>query len=171
MAPKRQRGRPTRRSERVTDDEVRERTNPTNPETSQNEQIAQIVAQQIVAAIPTIVAQLNQSRNTGNDSNEACEQGHRVNPARGSSSEEVDDTRNGCSYKTFMSCRPKDFNGNEGAVGALRCLEEMESVIDISDCTNNCKVKYVTHSLKGEALSWRNMVVLTKGRDAVNKMS
>ena len=70
-----------------------------------------------------------------------------------------------------MSCRPKDFNGKEGVVGALRWLEEMESVIDISDCTNNYKVKYVTHSLKGEALSWWNMVILTKGRDAVNKMS
>ena len=105
MAPKRQRGRPTRRSER---------TNPTNPETSQNEQIAQMVAQQIAAAIPTIVAQLNQSRNTGNDSNEAREQGPRVNPAKGSSSEEVDDMRKGCSYKIFMSCRPKDFNGKEG---------------------------------------------------------
>ena len=127
MAPKRQRGRPTRRSER---------TNPTNPETSQNEQIAQMVAQQIATAIPTIVAQLNQSRNTSNDSNEASKQGPRVNPARGSSSEEVDDMRKGCSYKTFMSYRPKDFNGKEGAVGALRWLEEMESVIDISDCTN-----------------------------------
>ena len=47
----------------------------------------------------------------------------------------------------------------------------MESVIDVSDCTENCKVKYVTHSLRGEALSWWNMVVLTKGRDAVNKIS
>ena len=77
----------------------------------------------------------------------------------------------GCSYKTFISCRLKDFYGKEEVVGALRWLEEMESVIDISDCTENYKVKYVTHSFKGEALSWYNMVVMTKGRDTVNKMS
>ena len=43
-------------------------------------------------------------------------------------------TEGGCSYKTFMSCRPKEFHGTEGAVGLLSWIESMESVLHISRC-------------------------------------
>ena len=41
-----------------------------------------------------------------------------VNPELRSGSDQGS-KKQGCSYKTFMSCRPKQFNGKEGAVQAL----------------------------------------------------
>ncbi|KAD6454231.1 hypothetical protein E3N88_08937 [Mikania micrantha] len=40
----------------------------------------------------------------------------------------------GCSYKSFVSCKSKDFHGMEGAIGILEWIEKMESVISISYC-------------------------------------
>ena len=83
MAPKRRPEQPARRTIRSVDDRAKERTNPLKFETTatnQQEQIAQIVAQQIAAALPTIIAQLNQSRSMGNDNTETHDQGLRQNP-------------------------------------------------------------------------------------------
>ena len=160
MAPKRRQSQRLRRNSSPTTD---------TPPPTQQEQIAQVVAQQIAAAIPAIVAQLNQNRNSGTipletQTQELCE-----NLERRSESTEGSE-RQGCSYKTFMSCKPKEFNGKEGAVQALRWLEEIEAVIDISGCADNNKVKFATHSFKGEALSWWNMILQSNGRDAMNNM-
>jgi hypothetical protein len=40
----------------------------------------------------------------------------------------------GCSYKTFMSCKPADFNGKKGAVEACEWISHTEAVLDISNC-------------------------------------
>nr|GEY39250.1 putative reverse transcriptase domain-containing protein [Tanacetum cinerariifolium] len=37
----------------------------------------------------------------------------------------------GCSYKTFLNCKPHPFNGIEGVVGLSRSFEEIESVFEI----------------------------------------
>ncbi|KAD5318373.1 hypothetical protein E3N88_18319 [Mikania micrantha] len=88
-------------------------------------------------------------------------------PRKGCEAEE----RKGCSYKTFMACKPKDFEERDRAVGAIRWLEDMESVLDINDCKEDNKVKYATHSLKGAALTWWNTVVKTRGRNAIKVMN
>ncbi|GJV34226.1 hypothetical protein Tco_1394626 [Tanacetum coccineum] len=49
----------------------------------------------------------------------------------------------GCSYKTFMSCNPKEFYDNEGTVGLLSWIEGMESKLHISKCSNDSKVEYI----------------------------
>ena len=36
-------------------------------------------------------------------------------------------SKGGCSYKYFISCKPRDFNGEKGAVETLRWLDEMEN--------------------------------------------
>nr|GFB49771.1 hypothetical protein [Tanacetum cinerariifolium] len=51
----------------------------------------------------------------------------------------------GCSYKTFMNCKPHSFNGTEGVVGLKRWFEKMEQVFEICKCTEDDKKieKYV----------------------------
>ncbi|GKB01502.1 putative reverse transcriptase domain-containing protein, partial [Tanacetum coccineum] len=48
----------------------------------------------------------------------------------------------GCSYKTFTACNPKEFNGKGGAVALTRWIEKMESVFDNSGCTANQRVSW-----------------------------
>ncbi|GJT18597.1 putative reverse transcriptase domain-containing protein [Tanacetum coccineum] len=40
----------------------------------------------------------------------------------------------GCSYKEFLACNPKEYDGKGGAVVLTRWIEKMESVHDMSGC-------------------------------------
>nr|GFC01556.1 reverse transcriptase domain-containing protein [Tanacetum cinerariifolium] len=44
---------------------------------------------------------------------------------------------NGCSYKTFTACNPKEFDEKGGAVALTRWIEKMELVFDNNGCTAN----------------------------------
>nr|GEV23878.1 reverse transcriptase domain-containing protein [Tanacetum cinerariifolium] len=68
-----------------------------------------------------------------------------------------------CSYKEFMSCRPFNFKGTEGAVGLIRWFERSKSVFSRSNCTEDCKVKFATDTLTGDALSWWNSFAQPNG--------
>nr|GFD48857.1 putative reverse transcriptase domain-containing protein [Tanacetum cinerariifolium] len=59
----------------------------------------------------------------------------------------------GCTYITFMKCEPHTFKGTEGAVGLCQWFEKLESVFRISDCKERDKVKFVTATLQGRALT------------------
>ncbi|GJS87407.1 ribonuclease H-like domain-containing protein [Tanacetum coccineum] len=72
-------------------------------------------------------------------------------------------SRNGCSYKEFMACNPKDYDGKVGAIVYTRWIEKMESVQDISGCGANQKVKYTAGSFIGKELTWWNTHVQTRG--------
>nr|GFC94592.1 hypothetical protein [Tanacetum cinerariifolium] len=48
----------------------------------------------------------------------------------------------GCSYKTFMNCKPHFFNGTEGVVGLKRWFEKMEQVFEICKCTEDDKIPW-----------------------------
>ncbi|GJR18661.1 putative reverse transcriptase domain-containing protein [Tanacetum coccineum] len=54
--------------------------------------------------------------------------------------------RNGYSYKEFMVCNPKDYDGKGGAIVYTRWIEKMELVQDMSGCGANQKVKYIVSS-------------------------
>ncbi|GJT65975.1 putative reverse transcriptase domain-containing protein [Tanacetum coccineum] len=77
---------------------------------------------------------------------------------------------NGCTYKGFVACGPRDFDRTGGAVALTRWIEKMESVIDNSGCLANQRVKYVASSFIGKALTWWNTQVQARGRDAANAM-
>ncbi|GKE65766.1 putative reverse transcriptase domain-containing protein, partial [Tanacetum coccineum] len=62
----------------------------------------------------------------------------------------------GCSYKTFLNCKPHPFNGTEGVVVLSRWFEKMESLFEISKCAEEDKVKFVACALEGCALTWWN---------------
>ncbi|KAI3815730.1 hypothetical protein L1987_15409 [Smallanthus sonchifolius] len=76
-----------------------------------------------------------------------------------------------CTYKAFLSCNPRNFNGTEGAVGLMRWIEKMESMIDISEFTADCMVKFSTCTLTDKALTWWNSQVKTLGRQAAYQLS
>ncbi|GJQ98613.1 reverse transcriptase domain-containing protein [Tanacetum coccineum] len=123
------------------------RQNPT-PEVSPkpNPDIATIIAQQLQNILPQIVTQV-----TAN-----------VNNANG---------ENGCSYKTFTACNPKEFDGNGGAVALTRWIEKMESVFDNSGCTANQRVRYAASCFVNKALTWWNTQVQARGQEASISMS
>nr|GFD15044.1 putative reverse transcriptase domain-containing protein [Tanacetum cinerariifolium] len=76
----------------------------------------------------------------------------------------------GCSYKTFMNCKPHSFNGTEGVVGLKRWFEKMEQVFEICKCIEDDKVKFAMCTLEGRALTWWNRNVQTLGLANANQI-
>nr|GEV42664.1 reverse transcriptase domain-containing protein [Tanacetum cinerariifolium] len=78
---------------------------------------------------------------------------------------------NRCSYKTFLACNPRDYDGKGGAVVLTRWIEKTESVMDNSGCADNQKVKYAKSSFINKGLTWWNTYVQARGRKAVLEMT
>ncbi|GJX14792.1 reverse transcriptase domain-containing protein [Tanacetum coccineum] len=129
------------------------RLNPT-PEHSPepNPDIATIIAQQLQNILPQIVTQVTANVNNANGGN-----GNGGN--------------DGCSYKTFTACNPKEFDGKGGAVALTRWIEKMESVFENSGCTANQRVRYAASCFVNKALTWWNTQVQARGREAAIGMS
>ncbi|GKA84925.1 hypothetical protein Tco_0806579 [Tanacetum coccineum] len=115
-----------------------------------------VIAQQLQDLLPTIIAQV------GNHASNIQGDVRSVNMGNG---------RNGCSYKEFMACNPKDYDGKGGAIVYTRWIKKMESVQDMSGCGANQKVKYTAGSFIGKALTWWNTQVQTRGREAAVGMT
>ncbi|GJY43990.1 putative reverse transcriptase domain-containing protein [Tanacetum coccineum] len=86
----------------------------------------------------TIIAQQNQNGDAVNDN------------IRG-------DVSRGCTYKEFLACNPKEYDGKGGAIVYTRWIEKMESVQDMSGCRDSQKVKYIVGSFVGKALTCNEM--------------
>ncbi|KAJ9566249.1 hypothetical protein OSB04_002215 [Centaurea solstitialis] len=63
----------------------------------------------------------------------------------------------GCSYKNFLGCKPPEFRGCTDPVVCLNWLREMEMAFEASECDPSQRVKFASHLLKGEALTWWNL--------------
>ncbi|GKE73427.1 putative reverse transcriptase domain-containing protein, partial [Tanacetum coccineum] len=113
-----------------------------NNNNEENPDTAAIIAQQLQTILPQIVTQVTNNVNNANGGN------------------------NGCTYKGFMTCNPKEYDGNGGAIALTRWIEKMENVIDNSGCSENQKVKYATSSFVNKALTWWNTQVQARGREA-----
>ncbi|GKA59085.1 hypothetical protein Tco_0758398 [Tanacetum coccineum] len=83
----------------------------------------------------------------------------------------VNNNRRGCTYKEFLACNPKEYDGKGGAIVYTRWIEKMESVQDMSGCEENQKVKYTAGSFVGKALMWWNSQIHTRSREAAVGMS
>ncbi|GJU42564.1 putative reverse transcriptase domain-containing protein [Tanacetum coccineum] len=81
------------------------------------------------------------------------------------------DNRRGCTYKEFLACNPKEYDGKGGAIDYTRWVEKMESVQDMSGCGNDQKVKYTAGSFVGKALTWWNSQIHTQSREVVVGMA
>nr|GEU48425.1 hypothetical protein [Tanacetum cinerariifolium]GEU52484.1 hypothetical protein [Tanacetum cinerariifolium] len=73
---------------------------------------------------------------------------------------------NGCCYKAFLACNPRDYDGKGGAVALSIWIEKMESVIENSGCAENQKVKYAANSFINKALIWWNTQAQARGQEA-----
>nr|GEX26886.1 reverse transcriptase domain-containing protein [Tanacetum cinerariifolium] len=78
---------------------------------------------------------------------------------------------NGCTYRGFMACNPKEYDGKGGAIALTRWIKKMENVIDNSGCAKNQKVKYAASSFVNKALTWWNTQVQAKGCETAICMS
>ncbi|GJX97211.1 hypothetical protein Tco_0353009 [Tanacetum coccineum] len=58
----------------------------------------------------------------------------------------VNNDRRGCTYKEFLACNLKEYNGKGGAIGFTRWIKKMELVQDMSGCGDNKKEKYTACS-------------------------
>ncbi|GJT42684.1 putative reverse transcriptase domain-containing protein [Tanacetum coccineum] len=73
---------------------------------------------------------------------------------------------NRCSYKWFMACNPKEYDGKGGAIALTQWIEKMENVINNSGCSENQKVRYASSSFVNKALTWWNTQVQARGHEA-----
>ncbi|GJW55115.1 putative reverse transcriptase domain-containing protein [Tanacetum coccineum] len=78
---------------------------------------------------------------------------------------------NGCSYKGFQACDPKEYDGKGGVIALTRWIEKMENVLDNSGCSENQKVKYAASSFVNKALTWWNTQIQARGREAAIGMT
>ncbi|GJR17919.1 putative reverse transcriptase domain-containing protein [Tanacetum coccineum] len=63
----------------------------------------------------------------------------------------------GCSYKEFLACNPKEYDGKGGVVVLTHWIEKMESMYNMSGCSIDQKVKYTAGSFVSKALMCHEM--------------
>ncbi|GKA33618.1 putative reverse transcriptase domain-containing protein [Tanacetum coccineum] len=124
-----------------------------NNNNKENPDIAAIIAQQLQTILPQIVTQVTNNMNNANDGNGG------------------NGRNNGYTYKGFMACNPKEYDGKGGAIALTRWIEKMENLIDNNGCAENQKVKYATSLFVNKALTWWNTQVQVRGREAAIGMS
>ncbi|GJV13646.1 putative reverse transcriptase domain-containing protein [Tanacetum coccineum] len=123
-----------------------------------------IIAQQLQNLLPAMLAQVGNQGNVGNQNSNVVNENVQENIGNVL----VNDNRVGCSYKEFLACDTKEYDGKGGVVALTRWIEKMEFVQDMSGCSIDQKVKYTTGSLVGKALTWWNSQIRTLSREVVN---
>ncbi|GJY59820.1 hypothetical protein Tco_0459712 [Tanacetum coccineum] len=126
-----------------------------------------IIAQQLQNLLPAMLAQVSNRGNVGNQNGNVVNENVQENVGNVL----VNGNRVGCSYKEFLACNPKEYDGKGGAVVLTRWIEKMESVHDMSGCSIDQKVKYTAGSFVGKALTWWNSQIRTLSREVAVSMS
>ncbi|GJU02348.1 hypothetical protein Tco_1112686 [Tanacetum coccineum] len=111
-----------------------------------------IIAQQLQNLLPVMLAQVSNQGNVRNLNGNMVNENIQENVGNVL----VNGNRVGCSYKEFLACNPKEYDGKGGDVVLTRWIEKMENVQDMSGCSNDQKVKYTAGSFVGKALTWWN---------------
>ncbi|GKA31324.1 hypothetical protein Tco_0717629 [Tanacetum coccineum] len=63
----------------------------------------------------------------------------------------------GCTYKEFLACNHKEYDGKGGVVVLTQWIGKMENVKDMSGRSIDQKVKYTAGSFMGKALTCHEM--------------
>nr|GEX17228.1 hypothetical protein [Tanacetum cinerariifolium] len=108
-----------------------------------------IIAQQLQNLLPAILAQVGNQENVENQNGNVVNKNIQENVRNVL----VNSNRVGCSYKEFLACNPKEYNGKKGVVVLTLWIEKMESVQDMSGCSLDQKMKYTVGSFVGKALT------------------
>ncbi|GJR08322.1 putative reverse transcriptase domain-containing protein [Tanacetum coccineum] len=126
-----------------------------------------IIAQQLQNLLPAMLAQVSNRGNVRNQNGNVVNENVQENIGNVI----VNSNRVGCSYKEFLACNPKEYDGKGGAVVLTRWIEKMESVHDMSGCSIDQKVKYTAGSFVGKALTWWNSQIRTLSQEVAVSMS
>ncbi|GJZ69262.1 hypothetical protein Tco_0632812 [Tanacetum coccineum] len=101
-----------------------------------------IIAQQLQNLLPAMLAQVGNQGNVGNQNGNVVNENVQENVRNVI----VNGNWVGCSYKEFLACNPKEYDGKGGDVVLTGWIEKMESVQDMSGCSIDQKVKYTASS-------------------------
>ncbi|GJR86341.1 hypothetical protein Tco_0210352 [Tanacetum coccineum] len=102
-------------------------------------EFATIIAQQLQNLLPTIVAQVGNHVN--NQGNNEKQDDNVINDNNEGNVRTMNNRQGGCSYKEFMACNLKDYDGKGGAIVYTRWIEKMDSVQDMNGRGENQKVQ------------------------------
>nr|GEU48842.1 reverse transcriptase domain-containing protein [Tanacetum cinerariifolium] len=130
-----------------------------------------IIVQQLQNLLHTMLAQVgNQGSNQGDNKNQS---GTAINENIWGDVRNVilNNGRRGCTYKEFLACNPKEYDGKGGAIVYTRWIEKMESVQDMSGCGDDKKVKYTAGLFVGKALTWWNYHIHTRSPEVAVSMA
>ncbi|GKA18191.1 putative reverse transcriptase domain-containing protein [Tanacetum coccineum] len=101
-----------------------------------------IIAQQLQNLLPAMLAQVGNQGNFGNQNGNVVNENVQENVGNVI----VNGNRVGCSYKEFLACNPKEYDGKGGAVVLTQWIVKMESVQDMSGCSIDQKEVAVSMS-------------------------
>ncbi|GKB93739.1 reverse transcriptase domain-containing protein, partial [Tanacetum coccineum] len=87
-----------------------------------------IIAQQLQNLLPAMLAQVGNQGNVGNQNGNVVNENVQDNVGNVL----VNGNQVGCSYKEFLACNPKEYDGKGGAVVLTRWIEKMESIRTLS---------------------------------------
>ncbi|GKB99217.1 hypothetical protein Tco_0985354 [Tanacetum coccineum] len=107
--------------------------------------------------LPTIITQVgNHVNNQGNNENE---DDNVINDNNQDNARTVNmnNGRGGCSYKEFMDCNPKDYDGKGSAIVYTRLIEKIESFQDMSGYGKNQKIESAS-----VGIAWEGFKVLLR---------
>ncbi|GJV78988.1 putative reverse transcriptase domain-containing protein [Tanacetum coccineum] len=117
--------------------------------------------------LPAMIAQVSNQGNVGNQNGNVVNENVQENVRNVL----VNGNRVGCSYKEFLACNPKEYDGKGGVVVLTCWIEKMESVHDMSGCSVDQKVKYTAGSFVGKDLTWWNSQIRNLRREVAISMS
>nr|GEZ48809.1 putative reverse transcriptase domain-containing protein [Tanacetum cinerariifolium] len=102
-----------------------------------------IIAQQLQNLLPAILAQVGNQGNVGNQKGNAVNENVQENVRNVL----VNGNRVGYSYKEFLACNPKKYDGKRGVVVLTQWIEKMNSVQDMSGCSIDQKIEIASGQL------------------------
>nr|GEW88862.1 hypothetical protein [Tanacetum cinerariifolium] len=120
-----------------------------------------IIAQQLQNLLPTMLAQVGNQGNVGNQNGKVVNENVQENIRNVL----LNGNRICCSYKEFLACDPKEYDGKRGDVGLTRWIEKIENVQETSGCSFDQKVKYTAGLFVGNALTWWNSQIRMLSRE------
>nr|GEY74463.1 putative reverse transcriptase domain-containing protein [Tanacetum cinerariifolium] len=149
------------------------------PKAMSEAHMREIIKDQVTTSMAEFVANINRrtggARASGAGADGAGAGGARTDGARadgtGPGGARVGGARSaapkitGCTYITFMKCKPHPFKGTKGAVRLCQWFKKLESVFRIRDCKERDKVKFATATLQGRTLTWWNGIIASMGID------
>nr|GEW79203.1 retrovirus-related Pol polyprotein from transposon TNT 1-94 [Tanacetum cinerariifolium] len=107
-----------------------------------------IIGQQLQNLLPAMLAQVGNKGNVGNQNGNVVNKNVQENVRNVL----VNGNQIGYSYKEFLACNPKEYDGKGGVIVLTRWIKKMENVQEMSGCSVDQKVKYTTGSFIGKAL-------------------